>query len=68
MVLGTRSAELVVVLHEFSSDGLGVLDDLSSVLLEGRGGSLLQSDSDTGDGLRPSKRKRVRSNSSDKRE
>jgi len=39
------------VLHELSGDGLSVLDDLGSVLLEFGSGSLLESDGDTGDGL-----------------
>jgi len=39
------------VLHELSGDGLSVLDDLSSVLLEFGSGGLLQRDGDTSDGL-----------------
>lgn len=39
------------MLHELSGDGLSILDDLSSVLLEFGSGGLLQSDGNTSDGL-----------------
>lgn len=51
VVLGTRSAELVIVLHELGGDGLRVLDDLSGVLLERRRGGLLEGDGNTSDSL-----------------
>lgn len=51
MVLRTVGLQLVVVLHQLPGEGLGVLDDLSSVLLERGIGSLLEGNSDACDGV-----------------
>lgn len=51
VVVRALGLELVVALEQLRGDRLGVLDNLSRVLAEGGGGSLLERNSDTGDGL-----------------